>query len=245
MGSDKSAIIAAASSDSKSNTVLTINPSDSAVVSHSCNPKSSTALGKFVTHHLTAVLPSSKAGVDLVTIDSYKSSDKDYVLSFTTHLANPDAKSLAKTPFAKCVSSEVRDPLAPYAKTGAYFTIKWQRCTTEDDPRCIMEIFSLFGVLGVRYFSTLDLKNPENTSTWRLAGQVPYLGQTSLGAGRGSHMNWGHGFMAWGVGLNKEFIDSNIMIAEGSKGAFGFRVDDAKKFVYGGWNESVRKAQPS
>lgn len=241
MPGDQPAIIAAASSSSKSNTVLTINPSTGAAVSHTCNPKASGALGQFVTHHLTALLPSGKAGVDLVTVDSYKQTDKAYTLSFTTHLANADAK----TPFVRCTTTELSDPLAPYAKSGAYFTIKWQRCTTEDDPRCIMEIFSFFGVLGVRYFSALDLQTGDNTSRWRLAGQIPYLGQTSLGAGRGSHVDWGHGFMAWGVGKNKEFIDSNTANVEDGKGTFGFRVTDANKQIYGGWNEDVRKRQPS
>lgn len=108
-----------------------------------------------------------------------------------------------------------------------------------------MEIFSLFGVLGVRYFTAYDEQSQENTTAWRLAGQIPYLGQTSLGAGRGSHVDWGHGFMAWGLGKNKEFIDSNTVIAEGRKGAFGFRLEDASKPIVGGWDESVRKTQAS
>lgn len=214
-------------------------------MSHTCSPKATGSPGTLVAHHLTAVVPSAKTGVDLVTIDSCKkNNDKvPYVLSFTTHLTNSDAKQ----PFKQCVTTEVPDPLAPYAKSGAYFTIKWQRYTTDDDPRGIMEIFSFFGVLGVRFFSALNKRNRENTGAWTLAGQIPYMGQTSIGAGKGAHMDWGHGFMAWGVGRNTEFIDSNSLIVEDTKdikAGFGFRVDDAKKTRYGGWDESIRKAQP-
>lgn len=243
LGDDKSAIIASASSSSKPNTVIAVNPSTEAVALHTCSPKATGTPGTFVTHHLSAVIPSADKGADLLTVDSYKRPNDKYVLSFTTHLASSDVKQ----PFKSCITTEVPDPLAPYAKTGAYFTIKWQRCTNENDPRGIMEIFSFFGVLGVRFFSAWNDRKQANTGPWQLSGQIPYLGQTSIGAGKGAHMDWGHGFMAWGVGRNTEFIDSNTLIVEdnkGVKGVFGFRVEDAKKTRYGGWDESIRKAQP-
>ena len=77
--------------------------------------------------------------------------------------------------------------------TPGYFSIKWARCAVRvpadakargpNDPkvtttRGVQEIFSYYGVLGMRVFAPLA-KN--DYSVWQLVVQIPFMGQTSRG----------------------------------------------------------------
>ena len=86
--------------------------------------------------------------------------------------------------------TDLKDELGMAA---GYFSIKWRRCAVRipenakargaDDPkvtttRGIQEIFSYYGVLGMRIFAPIA-KN--DYSAWQLVVQIPFMGQTSRG----------------------------------------------------------------
>ena len=74
-----------------------------------------------------------------------------------------------------------------------FFSIKWTRCAVKipADPKAkgtdvakvtttrgLQEVFSYYGVLGIRVFAPIT---KGDYSKWQLVVQVPFLGQTSRG----------------------------------------------------------------
>ena len=77
-----------------------------------------------------------------------------------------------------------------------FFSIKWTRCAVKIpvDPKAkgpnvakvtttrgLQEVFSYYGVLGIRVFAPITRGD---YSKWQLVVQVPFLGQTSRGESR-------------------------------------------------------------
>jgi hypothetical protein len=185
---------------------------------------------------LTALVPTctENAGLDILEISQTCSGNSTF-LTFRTHCrANVAAGSEAKL-FVKCKQSDAwKDPLASTGD-GRYFNIKWMPVRyTEAGKMCrgVLEVFSWYGVLGVRLFGA-------GPSGWKygLVGQLPYLGQTSIGAGLGCEGDWGHGFVTWNK--DDEWIDANLFRpnskADGTQGRWGMSKDDAERDNVRGW----------
>ncbi|MCJ1365189.1 hypothetical protein MMC16_004310 [Acarospora aff. strigata] len=109
-------------------------------------------------------------------------------LKFSTHRRrnDPIGPGVHST-HTDCRETQVRDDFASRYASGAYFNIKWIRCSYHRSKNAVLEIFSWYGILGTRLFA------PKNRNGWEyeLVGQQPYMGQTSLGMGLGSERNWG------------------------------------------------------
>lgn len=148
----------------------------------------------------TALIPSAKRDskqLDVLTV-RYEREDKKSYLCFHTHTSKPQA--VEKDPWLGCNGSKIEDAFSTNAN---YFHIKWLRCSTANAANAVMEVFSYYGVLGVRVFAPSNKSNVD----WQLTGVLPYLGQTSIGAGLGCYRDWGYGFMPWGEA--KDFEDIN------------------------------------
>ncbi|PTD08646.1 Fumarylacetoacetate hydrolase domain-containing protein 2 [Fusarium culmorum] len=77
-------------------------------------------------------------------------------------------------------SSPVEDRLA---SDPHYFHLKWIRCSRQSDfdlntSNVVLEIFSFYGVLGIRLFAPTSEKKLEN---YQEIGMLQYMGQTSIG----------------------------------------------------------------
>ncbi|KAF3931541.1 hypothetical protein ABW19_dt0207749 [Dactylella cylindrospora] len=143
----------------------------------------------------------STTGLDVLTVQLQKKNNKRYIV-FNVHQrskSSTDAK-----PWTSCDPSSYEDPLA---SSPNFFHIKWIRCEWQYTTNAVMQIFSWYGVLGVRVFTPEQGTNKD----WTLIGILPYLGQTSIGAGLGVTGDWGNGLMSWGE--NQDFVDINECVS--------------------------------
>ena len=196
-----------------------------------------------VCNYLTALVPStsSNTGLDTINISLHKDHEGRYKLLFHTHRRTNNGAG--GDPYGDCIDSIVDDPLASHYSSGAYFSIKWVRCSRAGYKNAIMEIFSWYGVLGARLFAP-DPKAPKATAhgKYKMIGIHYYMGQNSLGLGLGCEGDWGFGFMTWGP--NEDWIDSNAwkLKADGKngEGAWGMSPDDLQRPLIAGWDVEHR-----
>lgn len=158
-----------------------------------------------------ALIPSPKRSstCDLLSV-SLKQKDKKCYISFHVH----ERRDHAKDPFYHCGESD--DYLDPFYGNPNYFHIKWQRCEWEYTTNAVMQLYSWYGVLAMRVFAPTDAGSNKN---WNCVGLVPYMGQTSIGAGLGCAGDWGHGYMTWGN--NQDFVDINEWVKAKGTGCWG------------------------
>lgn len=219
---------------------------------HHCRSKSDLTSMTLVRPYITALLPATntvgqteeQTQINVVSISLYRNSDGKHILVFSTHCYIGGERHESTDPWNECHNSQQEDPL--YDIGDAYRHIKWLRCSVDKSPNGLMEIFSLYGVLGVRVFAPTN--NKEGVGLYEWVGQTPYLGQTAIGAGRGSHVDWGHGFQTWGN--NEDFIDVNTWIPEvgteerqgpGTLGAWGMTPGDIGRSLRRGWEVEKTK----
>ncbi|EUC41075.1 hypothetical protein COCMIDRAFT_9151 [Bipolaris oryzae ATCC 44560] len=189
---------------------------------------------------LTALVPSlpgspNPAGHDLLQI-SRRKNGKKHVIAFHTHAASGDASD----PLCNCVGSEVEDALASRSPEH-FFSIKWMPVRVVGQARAVLEVFSWYGVLGVRVF-TCPQTGDGGMGEWTLHGQFPHLGQTSIGAGLGCYGDWGHGFVAWAE--ENEWTDANtfrpVRKDDLSLGWWGMVWEDCDRPSVRGWDVERR-----
>jgi hypothetical protein len=169
---------------------------------HQCDP---TVSSELVDPLLTALVPSlssspKPAGQDLLQISRRKNGKQQFI-AFHTHVASGDQSD----PLCNCAVSEVEDPLASRSAEH-FFSIKWMPVRVLEQARAVLEVFSWYGVLGVRVFACSHTEDG-SIGEWTLHGQFPHLGQTSIGAGLGCYGDWGHGFVTWAE--ENEWTDAN------------------------------------
>jgi hypothetical protein len=204
---------------------------------HQCD----TALGSnLVGPLLTALVPSlpcspKPAGQDLLQISRRKSGQR-HRIAFHTHAASGDLSD----PFCNCAGSEVEDALASRSPEH-FFSIKWMPVQVLEQARAVLEVFSWYGVLGVRVFAC-SYNEDGGIGEWTLHGQFPHLGQTSIGAGLGCYGDWGHGFVTWAA--ENEWIDANTFRPAGkedlSSGWWGMEWEDCNRQSVRGWDVEMR-----
>ncbi|CAN9377342.1 unnamed protein product [Alternaria alternata] len=169
---------------------------------HQCDADLSSQL---VSPLLTALVPSLSSspkptGQDLLQISRRKDGNL-HSIAFHTHVASRDQSD----PLCNCAVSEVEDPLASRSAEH-FFSIKWMPVRVLEQARAVLEVFSWYGVLGVRIFACPHTEDG-SIGEWTLHGQFPHLGQTSIGAGLGCYGDWGHGFVTWAE--ENEWTDAN------------------------------------
>lgn len=214
---------------------------------HACSLPDTTETSNgmaFVRTYITALIPTAstklkpRQGLDVISISSYKNNALGkHQLIFRTHIRNANTTGEKSNPWGGCKESDlVDDTLADMGL--AYKHIKWLRCQNKDKTNSsdMMEIFSLYGVLGVRLFRR------NNTGNYYDAGQTPYLGQNCIGAGTGAYGDAGHGFQTWGD--NEDFVDVNAWVPKvdaetATEGAWGMTPEDAKRRHIRGWEVDV------
>ncbi|KAK8061152.1 hypothetical protein PG997_015373 [Apiospora hydei] len=182
---------------------------------------------------LTALVPTSTSngGLDVLDISRHQSGPSSDVLA-----------GEARPFLPKCKEVTVSDPLAS-SNAAQYFSIKWMPVRYKPDPdkeaerRGILEIFSWYGVLGARLFGP-----GKRGWDYDLLGQLPYLGQTSIGAGLGCYGDWGHGFVTWAK--EDEWIDMNMFVPSDKNdttvGSWGMTWDDLDRPHVRGWEVEKR-----
>ncbi|KAL1607600.1 hypothetical protein SLS60_002534 [Paraconiothyrium brasiliense] len=204
---------------------------------HQCDTAlSSDLMGPLLTA-LVSSLPSSSrpAGQDLLQISRRRSGTR-YFVGFHTHAASGDPED----PFCNCTGSEVEDPLASRSPEH-YFSLKWIPVRVSGQARAVLEVFSWYGVLGVRVFACSSSEDG-SASEWTLLGQLPHLGQTSIGAGLGCYGDWGHGFITWEA--EDEWTDANIFRPQEKSnlniGSWGMVWEDCDRQSVRGWDVEKR-----
>lgn len=226
--------------------VETSTPSQFALAGRNAFDEGDYCDDKLIRPYLTALIPSCTGkGLDVLRIALHERRDGRKYLYFHTHVRTttsaPGPKSII---WKQYQSNGVYDKLAD-SKNGHYFHIKF--IPTRREITCkgetttvpaILEVFSWYGVLGVRMFA---VSSPDGWD-YELEGQQPFLGQTSIGAGLGCSGDWGHGFLPW----NNEdhWVDSNVFIplpvSEGIQGSWGMSLDDADREHVRGWEVEKR-----
>ncbi|KDN71570.1 hypothetical protein CSUB01_12117 [Colletotrichum sublineola] len=191
---------------------------------------------------LTALVPTTTSlrGLDILEISRRrKNSSSDLV--FRTYLrADSSSPGDGPLPFSDPKECVVEDPLVS-SSPEHFFSIKWMpvryQADSEVERRGLLEIFSWYGVMGTRLFGP-------SAKGWdySLLGQLPYLGQTSIGAGLGSHGDWGHGFIAWSK--ESEWIDVNMFTRSEKSGptggSWGMEWEDLERRQIRGWDVESR-----
>lgn len=196
--------------------------------------------------YLTALVPSCTGkGLDVLRIALHQSKNGRKSLYFHTHV-----RSATSTPGPRSVlwkqyqSSELYDKLAD-SESGQYFHIKFIPTRREVKIKgqmtivpAILEIFSWYGVLGVRLFAA----SSPNGCDYELEGQQPFLGQTSIGAGLGCSGDWSHGFLPWNT--DGSWVDSHVFIPRPEsreiRGTWGMTLDDRDREHVRGWEVEKR-----
>ena len=213
------------------------NPDIECLGLHQCD----TALGSdLVGPLLTALFPSlpgspKPTGQDLLQISRRKSGER-HLISFHTHVASGDPNE----PLCNCAGSEVEDVLASRSPEH-FFSIKWMPVRVLDQARAVLEVFSWYGVLGVRVFACSHTADG-SVGEWTLHGQFPHLGQTSIGAGLGCYGDWGHGFVTWAA--ENKWTDVNTFRPAGKddlgSGWWGMVWEDCERQSVRGWDVENR-----
>ena len=139
-------------------------------------------------------------------------------------------------------STPVEDRLA---SDPHYFHIKWIRCSRKSDfdlntSNAVLEVFSFYGVLGIRLFAPISEKKLEN---YQEIGMLQYMGQTSVGTGLGCEGDWGNGILTWGSKEN-DFVDFVAWTPDASgmsgEGRWGMSVADTERPLVKGWDVEHR-----
>ncbi|CEI70479.1 hypothetical protein FVEN_g1015 [Fusarium venenatum] len=139
-------------------------------------------------------------------------------------------------------STPVEDRLA---SDPHYFHLKWIRCSRRSDfdlntSNAILEVFSFYGVLGIRLFAPISEKNLAN---YQEIGMLQYMGQTSIGTGLGCEGDWGSGILTWGTERN-DFVDFEAFKPHTSgsagKGTWGMSATDTERPLVKGWDVDSR-----
>lgn len=204
---------------------------------HQCDTNLDTAI---VSPLLSALVPSLSSspkptGQDLIQISRRKDKKRHYI-AFHTHVASGDQSD----PLCNCAVSEVEDPLASRSAEH-FFSIKWMPVRVLEQARAVLEVFSWYGVLGVRVFACSHTEDG-SIGEWTLHGQFPHLGQTSIGAGLGCYGDWGHGFVTWAE--ENEWTDANtfkpVEKDDLNLGSWGMVWEDCDRQSVRGWDVESR-----
>jgi hypothetical protein len=193
----------------------------------------------------TALVPTctTNPGLDILQLSRHQNGTQVFLIFRTYCRADPQPGVAGEEAhaFTKCKeSTPVLDNLASRSPEH-YFSIKWMsaRYQTNNGTQChgILEIFSWYGVLGARLFGA-----GKKGIKYELIGQLPHLGQTSIGAGLGCYGDWGHGFVTWEAG--DEWIDANLFIPSDKKdrtiGSWGMKWEDSQRPRIRGWDVENR-----
>ncbi|KAJ4012625.1 hypothetical protein NW752_008338 [Fusarium irregulare] len=139
-------------------------------------------------------------------------------------------------------STPVEDRLA---SDPHYFHIKWIRCSRKSDfdlntSNAVLEVFSFYGVLGIRLFAPISEKKLED---YQEIGMLQYMGQTSVGTGLGCEGDWGNGILTWGSKEN-DFVDFVAWTPGASglsgEGRWGMSAADTERPLIKGWDVEHR-----
>jgi hypothetical protein len=204
---------------------------------HQCDPTVSSELVGPLLTALVPSLPSSPkpVGQDLLQISRRKNGKQQFI-AFHTHVASGDQND----PLCNCAVSEVDDALASRSPEH-FFSIKWMPVRVLEQARAVLEVFSWYGVLGVRVFACSHTEDG-SVGEWTLHGQFPHLGQTSIGAGLGCYGDWGHGFVTWAE--ENEWTDANtfrpVEKDDLKSGWWGMVWEDCDRQSVRGWDVERR-----
>ncbi|QPC80200.1 hypothetical protein HYE68_010952 [Fusarium pseudograminearum] len=139
-------------------------------------------------------------------------------------------------------STPVEDRLA---SDPHYFHLKWIRCSRQSDfdlntSNAVLEVFSFYGVLGIRLFAPISDKKLES---YQEIGMLQYMGQTSIGTGLGCEGDWGSGILTWGADKN-DFVDIESFKLDASgnsgNGTWGMSATDTERPLVKGWDVQAR-----
>jgi len=195
---------------------------------------------------ITALVPSSTGkGLDVLRISQHEDVKGKKHLVFQTYVrsANAGGKETDAI-WDKVRETSVFDALAS-RNNGQYFHIKFIRASYElkrpgkEDVMlpAILEVFSWYGVLGVRLFAA-GIKGWD----YEQRGQQPFLGQTSIMSGLGSMGDWGYGILPWSS--SDSFVDVNVFLPKSkddlTKGHWGMVEEDFKRPYIEGWDVGRR-----
>lgn len=201
---------------------------------------------KLIRPYLTALIPSRTGkGLDVLRIAQYERKDGQKYIYFHTHVrSEPCAPGSDSVIWKQTPPSEVYDKLADN-NHGHYFHVKFIPTQREvmfkgkmTAVPAILEVFSWYGVLGVRMFAP----SSPNDFKYGLEGQQPFLGQTSIGAGLGCSGDWGQGFLPWNS--KDRWVDANVFIPSpgsvGAQGSWGMTLGDRDRPHVRGWEVEKR-----
>ncbi|KAL3422073.1 hypothetical protein PVAG01_06229 [Phlyctema vagabunda] len=203
---------------------------------HKCTYKDQAPLMR---PYFSALIPSvggdSNPGLNIITLALHKEDNQNYLI-FKLHRRSDEVQGEESQTWTGCRESErIPDDLAG---NPVYFHIKWLRCRMNDNTNAIMEVYSFYGMLSMRVFNARDTKKPW---AYMLAGQQPYLGQTSIGMGMGAYGDWGYGILTHG--WNEDWVDINDWkpksATEMEEGSWGLSAADGQRECIRGWE--VRK----
>ncbi|KAI8243863.1 hypothetical protein K4K55_006983 [Colletotrichum sp. SAR 10_96] len=189
---------------------------------------------------LMAFMPTITAhgGLDILQISRFRDGNSTSLIFHTYLRAGQNENYL---PYSEIKTKSCEDKLSSKSPEH-YFNIKWMpvRYKTDNNASAcgLLEIFSWYGVLGARLFGSRN----ENSWDYELLGQLPYLGQTSIGAGQGCYGDWGHGFLAWSE--ENEWVDVNLFKRSDERdttaGSWAMRWDDMERPDVRGWEVEKR-----
>ncbi|KAL4899416.1 hypothetical protein BDW74DRAFT_163609 [Aspergillus multicolor] len=204
---------------------------------------------KLVRPYITALVPNQGgSGLNVLQVSQHESNSGNKYMVFHTYVRAASTNSTNGTDamnedsiiWETVREAAVKDNLAS-SESGQYFHIKFIQTTYEikDKTRLpgILEVFSWYGVLGVRLFAA-------GKAGWdyELRGQQPYLGQTSIMAGPGCIGDWGSGIIPWGS--EDEWVDSCVFLAKSKEdlavGHWGMAKEDKGREMVEGWEVEKR-----
>ncbi|KAF4466240.1 phosphatidylcholine-hydrolyzing phospholipase C [Fusarium albosuccineum] len=193
---------------------------------------------------LTAFVPTTTAhrGLDVLQISRHQKGNSASLV-FRTYLrgnTQPNKAGEDVQPYDQVKEVTWKDHLAS-SNPDQYYSIKWMPARYKSDSEAeysgLLEIFSWYGVLGARLFGS-----SKDSWAYELVGQLPYLGQTSIGAGLGCYGDWGHGFVTWAE--ENEWVDINMFRRSDKQntaaGLWGMTWDDVKRPSIRGWEVEKR-----
>lgn len=146
----------------------------------------------------------SGKGLDIIHVSLHQVGNVCY-LKFKTHVNDRAKRNGAAVAgkdqdyFGSCNVNWIKDEFMSKERyqSGSYQSLKWLRMdsSSKQNKNAIMEVFSWYGVLGLRYFAASWNGTKYDYS---MVGVQPFNGQTSGTIGRGVYGTWGEGFMTMG-----------------------------------------------
>ncbi|RDW72772.1 uncharacterized protein DSM5745_07944 [Aspergillus mulundensis] len=204
---------------------------------------------RLVRPYMTALIANQGgSGLNVLQISQHASPSGDKYMVFHTYMRAsstsgnnaPNVENQDAIIWDTVKEVTVKDTLAS-SKSGQYFHIKFIQTTYDIQNKTrlhgILEVFSWYGVLGVRLFAA-------GKAGWdyELRGQQPYLGQTSIMAGPGCTGDWGSGILPWTS--EDDWVDSCVFVPRSKDdltvGRWGMAREDLGRELVAGWEVDKR-----